>query len=1361
VWSDKKTLLVGLGYGATVDVGDVLALEDNILRSADGFSEFGTDLMALAVAPASPPVPTAVITGPERIGNCESLDLVGDMSTGNAGRALTFKWSVVPNSASGLTPEEYTAINKVVNAAESSTLEVEPDLLIANREYEWRLQVTNWLGRSHAITVSVFKARGAVPKIQFDDSATRYIRKDESFLAVVKLEASACDPTQELRMGWTQVTDHDFTLPESYSEQVILSQNKMFYLDKNTLSAGLTYVFRISVAIIDDTSLSNTADLTIIVASSPVQAGIVGGDRLQSILPGDIILDASESVDPDDPLGEGMAYLWSCAFKSRGQACFSAEAMSNQQFVFVESDSPVLVVPRGLLRATVDMQVPNFEGVEAYVFTVVVSKTGRTAFASVSVKTTEESVPGVTITVTSERYGDKKKVMVDKKLYIESRASSDAVDPDWDIQWTCTTDNFDMIQDNFATPLTSSTLVFKAGVLYPGVVYTFMVEYTNANSVGGKTGQATVAIETNAPPRSGTCFAEPRVGGRALQTEFTFKCIDWADDDSPLQFKYSIIQNDAVMELGVFNGKNSLTPELVPEGPQSNNHIHTIRASIMDSLASTTVYDFEVQVLPMAEDVSVDDALDQMAEVAANAAASGDSNSYAQSFYSTTTLLNKVRDSNTNGRRLLLLDGGVAAEAQTRSQLLDSLELMVDNSYATTTDSVQQQAQLTREVCSNPSVLSAEALLKCAQFAEEAAAKVSNGDVAMTTETAQAVLDTFASVLGDGQATSSRSAGGRRRLLSESIGSDIAGGFKAAVGSMAQGLLVGCVPREDATSVSSEGLYVEVVKVFGADLSGVAIGDGGILLGDGVASLLGGDTAGAAYVIMDDNIYAYTDEPNASEAASGVVSMTLFSSTSGDDLIVEHLDAPIMIVIEHAAIANWTNGSTNGSLPGCWYWDEDVEGWSEEGCEVNFNDTSYALSSATQTVCLCNHLTDFNVKTKTVKASAGPVKIELVVNIISAEDISRLFTWDNLMAHPLPFTVVASVWGCFTLSLVFLHLFDRHLDRRAIKDIVRHDPRLTQNSPRGLSSTFRRNGVLQSKLDTFWSVRSLLHRHMWLSVAFRAPTSNLASTGRALCLVVFILGTCTTNAIFFGTDRSMSANAGIIAFSASIIALGPALTLMFCMKYLCYDRQLRFFYKTDTPGYQALVDSFEGADVKRRLRSYRLTKKSCSCLSFGMRVLEVVLPEGLMGVRREYDDQTLSTLVPKPEFHQMGLRDLLLAFEGRPLSERLPLRSVVGWAGGLLYAIAMSFLTLQYGLQFDIANPDDLASVRAITGVASGQDQDVTAAWLKANWRANLIDFILNQPTSILSSFIVLWCFYKLQTTTAKYVTEVSVQPCA
>jgi hypothetical protein len=288
---------------------------------------------------------------------------------------MAFQWAAVPVADSGLTPDEYAAINSVVNAVESSTLGIDPALLVANREYLWRLQVTNWLGRSHAVTMTTFKARGAVPKIQFDDSAVRFVRKDEAFMAVVQLEASRCDPSQELLMSWTELSSHGFDLPAKYVNQVVLAQNKLFYIKANRFEAGRTYVFRLSVAVVDDLDLSNTADLTIHVARSPLVAGIAGGDRLQSIstAPGDVVLDASPSLDPDDPDAE-LAFEWSCAMKSRGQVCFSPQALADAGVSFEQSGDPLLVVPRALVQATVDMQVPNWDGEEeAYNFMVVVT----------------------------------------------------------------------------------------------------------------------------------------------------------------------------------------------------------------------------------------------------------------------------------------------------------------------------------------------------------------------------------------------------------------------------------------------------------------------------------------------------------------------------------------------------------------------------------------------------------------------------------------------------------------------------------------------------------------------------------------------------------------------------------------------------------------------------------------------------------------------------------------------------------------------------------------------------------------------------------------------------------------------------
>jgi hypothetical protein len=51
---------------------------------------------------------------------------------------------------------------------------------------------------------------------------------------------------------------------------------------------------------------------------------------------------------------------------------------------------------------------------------------------------------------------------------------------------------------------------------------------------------------------------------------------------------------------------------------------------------------------------------------------------------------------------------------------------------------------------------------------------------------------------------------------------------------------------------------------------------------------------------------------------------------------------------------------------------------------------------------------------------------------------------------------------------------------------------------------------------------------------------------------------------------------------------------------------------------------------------------------------------------------------------------------------------------------------------------------------------DVTAAWLAANWRANLQDFIMNQPLSIALSFFILWSVYRMQVISAAMVARIS-----
>jgi hypothetical protein len=217
----------------------------------------------------------------------------------------------------------------------------------------------------------------------------------------------------------------------------------------------------------------------------------------------------------------------------------------------------------------------------------------------------------------------------------------------------------------------------------------------------------------------------------------------------------------------------------------------------------------------------------------------------------------------------------------------------------------------------------------------------------------------------------------------------VAKSLKSTAKSLGRGLLAKSVSGEDPALVDAEGLHLEAAILPVGFSQAAAIGGGDVVLSDSVADLLGATETGSTLIRMANNIYDYAAEPNASESVSGLVSFSLFSPESGEELVVQGLHEPIQIVIAHGAIAEWSDGSFNGTLPSCWYWDEDAGGWDDAGCRVNFDDTNYDLSSPTQTVCLCTHLTEFNAK-------AGPIEIAITVNTISMDDVLN-FTWENLV----------------------------------------------------------------------------------------------------------------------------------------------------------------------------------------------------------------------------------------------------------------------------------------------------------------------------------------------------------------------------
>jgi hypothetical protein len=275
----------------------------------------------------------------------------------------------------------------------------------------------------------------------------------------------------------------------------------------------------------------------------------------------------------------------------------------------------------------------------------------------------------------------------------------------------------------------------------------------------------------------------------------------------------------------------------------------------------------------------------------------------------------------------------------------------------------------------------------------------------MTTATAQAVLDTFAFVLSADEEITGGGGGGQV---------EVAKNLTSTINAMGQGLVSDAVVGERPVSLSSAGLHLEAAVLSAEVVSDFSLAGEVVAISDDISAILDGGQATATLVVMDDNLYSYAHEPEGTQTASGIVSFSLFAHDSGEELVVENLRTPMMIKIPHTKIANWSDSRVRGVVPSCWYWT--IQGWADDGCVVNFDNTDSPLSNSTQTVCLCDHLTDFNIKVS---------EFVPTFTVAQASDFRRVQA-QNIVDNPIPSLV------CLSLLVLYCVLFKimRQKDRK-------------------------------------------------------------------------------------------------------------------------------------------------------------------------------------------------------------------------------------------------------------------------------------------------------------------------------------------
>ena len=161
------------------------------------------------------------------------------------------------------------------------------------------------------------------------------------------------------------------------------------------------------------------------------------------------------------------------------------------------------------------------------------------------------------------------------------------------------------------------------------------------------------------------------------------------------------------------------------------------------------------------------------------------------------------------------------------------------------------------------------------------------------------------------------------------------------------------------------------------DLPATALREAAIATGDASPAVV--DTI---FAVNRQNIFGFADRQADAIAVTDapVVSFSIVAAGTGRAVAVRGLGPASRIAIRIP------HGSRPGSeVSRCRFWNETALAWSTDGC-------AQSTDSANATVCVCSHLTAFNV----AKVLVPPIRA------ISAQDIADFFSWQNIREHPLP-----------------------------------------------------------------------------------------------------------------------------------------------------------------------------------------------------------------------------------------------------------------------------------------------------------------------------------------------------------------------
>ena len=578
-WSDSRYLVIAPGVDATIEPTDSLTFKTGSLKQDETYSKAITGSVVIT-APSNPVKPVPVVLGPTQISSCGHLTLDGSQSLGGGGRNLKYVWS--------LQGQVNAAITAVLDAAEDEDrVSINGTLMASGSSYTFKLTVKNFIyPTSMSSTITVTKASQPLPEVTVEGPLDGKVFGMNSFYITAEATAASCSSSTALTFTWSvkctqgDSADAAEARVEASSGYVETSMKFALKIDSGALLAGRTFEFTVVVALKESPSIKTTVKTSVVVEWSPLQPGIVGGDRTVGRDGGKLILDAkSSTVDPDQANGD-LYCSWTCVDKSDDQPCYS----------FVKQQQKIDFANHCVL----EIDSLHFEANKSYIITSQVSKGSRSAESSIYLTVVAGKPPVVTILVPTLHVVANHRVPL-KATYVSN------VRP-IKVEWVCEQrDKYHFIDlsdasifassfEQYKTGESISEKVIKPNVLTPGASYMFTLKIDD----GSKVGTSTMVVTVRSGPTSGDFEVEPTTL-KQLQ-DVTLRAPRWVTDSDayPISYEFGFLNQKNVFQL-LRSGTSNVYTNTVPPGYGAKN-ILTLRVRVKDSFGSEKWLDKNVTV---------------------------------------------------------------------------------------------------------------------------------------------------------------------------------------------------------------------------------------------------------------------------------------------------------------------------------------------------------------------------------------------------------------------------------------------------------------------------------------------------------------------------------------------------------------------------------------------------------------------------------------------------------------------------------------------------------------------------------------------------------------------------------------------